>query len=386
VEGARNFADQALAMGHSVEITCLDSPHSPWLRDSSQHINAIGAGRFANFGYSRHLDLWLTQNIRRFDAVLVNGIWMYFGIAVRRAAVRANVPYFVFTHGALDPWFKHKYPLKQIKKQVYWSLFEHKVLRDAAAVLFTTDEERIVSDKAFWPYVCNAKVVGYGIGDPFISKPRLEDRSEARQRLNLALPQLGDRKFVLFLARVHEKKGVDLLFQAIAKNNPTLQEHVFLIAGPGDPAYITNLKGTAERLGLENRVIWAGALYDDLKWAAIAEAEAYVLPSHQENFGISVAEALACGVPVLITNKVNIWREIVAEGGGFVDNDDVSGVSNLLERWSSLLPEQRSAMRTHARTCFLNHFEITKTSIELFKTIEQTHAPKSSERLSECVS
>jgi hypothetical protein len=149
VEGVRNIADQALAMGHSLEITCLDPPQAPWLNDSRQHVNAIGPAVGGRFGYTPKLDAWLAKNINRFDVVIVNGIWMYFSAAARRAAIRANVPYFVFTHGALDPWFKHNYPLKQIKKQVYWSLFERKVLRDAAAVLFTTAEEQMVSEGAF---------------------------------------------------------------------------------------------------------------------------------------------------------------------------------------------------------------------------------------------
>jgi glycosyltransferase involved in cell wall biosynthesis len=386
VEGVRNIADQALAMGHSLEVTCLDSPQALWLKDIHLHLNAIGPAKYGKFGYSRHLDSWLAKNIGRFDAVIVNGIWMYFSAAVRRAAIRANVPYFVFTHGALDPWFKHTYPLKQIKKQVYWTLFEHKVLRDAAAVLFTTAEEQVVSEGAFWPYMCNAKVAGYGIGDPLISKVRTKDKAEAHQQIKGALPELGGRQYLLFLARVHEKKGIDLLLQAIARNCDKYHEPAFVIAGPGNQAYISDLKAMAGRFGLEKRLIWAGPLYGEIKWAAMMGAEAYVLPSHQENFGISVAEALACSVPVLITNKINIWREIVAEGGGLVDNDDVSGISRLLQRWSSLHAQERSSMRNHARACFLNHFEITKTSINLFKIIERTHTTKENEIFSECVS
>lgn len=385
VEGLKNIAAQAAAVGHSLEITCLDAPRSPWLSDLTANVNAIGPGKCGKFGYCTRLDSWLANNVGRFDVVVSNGIWMYFSGAVRRAAIRAGVPYFVFTHGALDPWFKH-YPLKQIKKQVYWTLIEHKVLRDAAAVLFTTIDEQMVSDGAFWPYRCNPKVVGYGISDPFISKVRTKDRSDAREQLKYALPQLGARPFLLFLARVHEKKGIELLLQAIARNSHKFQDHAFVIAGPGEQDYISGLKAMAQQLALEKRLIWAGPLYGKIKWAAMIEAEAYVLPSHQENFGISVAEALACRVPVLITDKVNIWREIVADGGGLAQNDDITGISRLLEQWSSLHPEHRESMRDRARQCFLNHFEITRTSINLFSTLEQIRAAKPNEALSECVS
>jgi glycosyltransferase involved in cell wall biosynthesis len=374
VEGLKNIAAQAKAAGHKLHITCLDAPDAPWLKNLEMHVNAIGLGKFGKFGYTRRLDFWLRENIQRFDVVVVNGIWMYFSAAVRRAAIRAKVPYFVFTHGALDPWFKRHYPTKQIKKQVYWSLFEHQVLRDADAVLFTTFEEEAVSRGAFWPYRCNSKVVGYGIGDPFISKVTTKDRHEAQGRLRSALPALGDRKFLLFLARVHEKKGIDLFLQAIARNRENYRQHALVIAGPGDHAYVSELKRMGEQLGLEKQLIWAGPLYGEAKWSALMEAEAYVLPSHQENFGISVVEALACSVPVLITDKVNIWREIVTDGAGFAEPDDVSGVSLLLEKWSHLDTKQRASMRDRARQCFLDRFDIAQTSSNLFSVLSEPSA------------
>jgi glycosyltransferase involved in cell wall biosynthesis len=373
VEGLKSIAAQAEVTGHEVEVVCLDAPNEAWLKPLELSVHAIGPAKGRNFGYSRRLDTWLASNIGRYDVVVANGIWMYFSYAVRRAALRAKVPYFVFTHGALDPWFRRKYPLKQIKKQIYWSLFEHKVLRDAAAVLFTTAEEKQLSHRAFWPYRCNSRVVGYGIGDPCSSTARSFERSEARQMLKSALPNLGDRKYLLFLARVHEKKGIDLLLQAIAMNNQKYQEHAFVIAGPGDKAYFAELKILGKQLGLDQQLIWAGPLYGEMKWAAFREAEAYILPSHQENFGISVVEAMAYSLPVLITNKVNIWREIVAERGGFADDDDVNGISRLLEQWSALHPEQRASMRERARQCFLHHFDITRTGANLFKQFAQPY-------------
>jgi glycosyltransferase involved in cell wall biosynthesis len=374
VEGVKNVAAQAAAAGHKLQVTCLDKPDAPWLKFLDVHVNAVGPTKLGMFGYSRRLDSWLAENINAFDVVVVEGIWMYFSAAVRRAARRANVPYFVFTHGALDPWFERNYPLKQVKKQVYWNLFEHKVMRDAAAVLFTTMEEEALADGAFRPYSCNPKVVGYGIRDPLLSQVRSKDPAEARRQLSSALPGLGDRKFLLYLARVHEKKGIDLLLQAFGNNRSIFQEHALLIAGPGDGDYVSELKGMASQLGLDQQVIWAGPLYGDLKWAALQEAEVYVLPSHQENFGISVAEALACSVPVLITNKVNIWREIVADGGGLAEPDDVSGICQLLETWSRLGPEQRVSMRGRARECFLKHFDIAQTCSNLLDVLAQSPA------------
>lgn len=366
VEGLRNITAKATALGHSAEITCLDAPHSSWLKTSHLKVNAVGPAKLGQFGYCRRLDAWLQENIRRFDLVTANGIWMYFSAAVRRAAMQASVPYFVFIHGALDPWFKHRYPLKHIKKQIYWNAVESRVLRDAAAVLFTTAEEEALAHRAFWPYRCNSKIVGYGIEDPFLRKSQSKESIEPGLSLRRAFPQIGDRKFLLFLARIHEKKGIDLLLQAIGRNSKDFEDYAFVITGPGNEGYISELKTMAAQFGLENQLIWTGPLYDELKWAAFQEAEAYVLPSHQENFGISITEALACSVPVLITVKVNIWREIVEDGAGFAENDDVSGICRLLERWSRSSQTQKLCMRENARRCFENHFDIANTSARLF--------------------
>ena len=389
VEGVKSIVAKAAVLGHSAEITCLDAPESAWLKTPHLRVNAIGPAKLGTYGYCRRLDSWLQENIRRFDVVTANGIWMYFSAAVRRAARRACVPYCVFTHGALDPWFKHKYPLKHIKKQIYWNAFEYRVLRDAAAVLFTTAEEQALAHGAFWPYRCNSKVVGYGIEDPFISKIGSREFDEARHLLRRTFPQIGDRKFLLFLARIHEKKGIELLLQAIARNSKNYRDHAFVIGGPGREGYISELKSMAAQLGLENQIIWTGPLYGELKWAAFREAEAYVLPSHQENFGLSVTEALACSVPVLITIKVNIWREIVEDDAGLAENDDVSGICRLLEKWSRLPPTQKLSMGENARRCFVNRFDIVNTSaclFTLFALFAERHTGHEKAAEFECVS
>lgn len=386
LEGVKNIVARAGALGHSAEITCLDEPESPWLRNINLHVNAVGPARLGKFGYCNRLDRWLGENVRRFDVVTANGIWMYFSTSVRRAARRAGVPYFVFTHGALDPWFRRRYPLKHIKKQIYWNVAEYRVLRDAAAVLFTTAEEQALSRRAFWPYRCHSKVVGYGIEDPFLSKIGSIEVTKSRHLLRGILPELGDRKFILFLARIHEKKGIDLLLQAMARNSENYEDHALVIGGPGKDAYVSELKSMAVQLGLESQVLWTGPLYGELKWAALREAEAYVLPSHQENFGISVAEAMACGVPVLITVQVNIWREIVEDGAGLAENDDVSGICRLLEKWSALPSAQKLSMRERARQCFLNRFDIANTSASLFNLFAEQRVVDQKEAALECVS
>ena len=98
----------------------------------------------------------------------------------------------------------------------------------------------------------------------------------------------------------------------------------------------------------------------------------FILPSHQENFGIAVAEALACGTPVLISNKVNIWREIEQDGAGLVDEDDEPGTTRLLQKWLGLSDEEKDAMRKSARQCFQSRFEVTRAAEALIGAIRTT--------------
>jgi glycosyltransferase involved in cell wall biosynthesis len=112
-------------------------------------------------------------------------------------------------------------------------------------------------------------------------------------------------------------------------------------------------------------------LSGELKWGAFSAADAFVLPSHQENFGIAVAEALACGTPVLISNKVNIWREIAEAGAGFADDDTVAGTTRLIQRWSRTSAEERAIMSANAGKCFKDRFDIERATDSLLQVLSE---------------
>ena len=168
-------------------------------------------------------------------------------------------------------------------------------------------------------------------------------RSEAHSWRTL--PELKGRKFILFLSRIHPKKGVDLLIQAFARHAKTFPEIDLVIAGPDQTGSKSALQKLARELGVDNRIYWPGMLSGDAKWGAFRSAEFFVLPSHQENFGIVVAEAMALSKPVLITNKVNIWREIEADGAGLVVNDDVEGIAAGLRKMCELSAAATRSLR-----------------------------------------
>jgi glycosyltransferase involved in cell wall biosynthesis len=355
IEGLRQLGAALSSDGHRVEVASLDSPSTPYLEQCPLPVYALGPTKLG-YGFSPRLIPWLRENHSRYDAVIVNGIWQFHSFAAWRVLRNSNTPYVVFTHGMLDPWFKKQYPLKHAKKWMYWPWAEYRVLRDAQAVLFTCEEERVLARQSFWLYRCNEVVVSYGTANP-IGDPQRE-----KQEFLNCFPQVRDKKLVLFMGRIHPKKGCDLLIEAFAAVMAKHPEWHLVMAGPDQLGWQNELNRRAEQLGIASRITWAGMLTGARKWGALHAAEVFVLPSHQENFGIAVSEALAAGCPVLISNKINIWREIQADGAGIIAADTPSGVRELLRSYLEMPEEKRAAMRELARQCFQGRFEIKKAA------------------------
>lgn len=363
IEGVKQLHDPMRALGVKVEVACCDSSDAPWLANSGLSvIHSLGPGK-GNYGYTSRLLPWLRENARHFDAVIVEGLWQYHGFAVRQALAGTRVPYFVFTHGMLDPWFKRNYPLKHLKKWLYWPWGEYRVLRDARAVIFTCEEERLLARQSFWLYKANETITHYGTKTP------PQDAAYLSALFLEQFPACRGKRIALFLSRIHAKKGCDLLIEAFATavaRNPLLH---LVMAGPDQTGWAAELKVQAKRLGLIGDVTWTGMIEGDLKWGAFHACEVFCLPSHTENFGIVVAEALACGKPVLISNKVNIWREIAQHRAGFIANDDLSSTIDSMENWLALSPEEYTAMSVRAGQCFQNKFHIRRAAERLVEII-----------------
>ncbi|ABW25434.1 glycosyltransferase [Acaryochloris marina] len=357
-------------LGHSVEVASLDAP-TQYVKDFPLKLHALGPS-YTSYRYSKHLVPWLKLNAHLYDCIIVRGIWQYSGFGVWRALKwleqnqKTTPPYFVFTHGMLDPWFKHAYPLKHLKKWLYWPWAEYRILRDAKAVFFTSETEKILARQSFELYQCNEIVVNYGTASP------PEDAYRQIQYYLERFPELRSKRIVLFLSRIHPKKGCDILIKAfsqIAQTDPNLH---LVIAGPDQTGWQSNLQSLAKQLGIEQNITWTGMLQGDLKWGAFRTAEVFILPSHQENFGIVVAEALACRLPVLISNKVNIWREIVADQAGFVEEDTFEGTVKLFKRWIELLSSQQDLMSINAENCFTKRFQVNRAALNLVDILENT--------------
>jgi glycosyltransferase involved in cell wall biosynthesis len=363
IESVMQSSSVLARRGHDVEIISLDAPNDQWVRECPVKVHALGPGR-GSYGYAPRFTRWIRERHAMYDAVIVQGIWQYSSFGVWRALRGTATPYFVFPHGMLDPWFKRTYPAKHLKKLLYWPWGEYRVLRDAAAVLFTSDQERRLARESFSLYRCNEVVVNYGTAAPEI------DLASARADFFKSFPQLRGKRLLLFLGRLHEKKGCELLLEAFAAvrrssgGDPSLH---LVMAGPSaDQKYLEHLK----RLVAENSAVtFTGMLTGSSKWGALTAADAFILPSHQENFGIAVVEALACRTPILISKEVNIWREIDADQAGYAEDDDLAGTTRLIERWLATPPELRAAMRENAKKCFTRHFEINRATDSLLEAL-----------------
>ena len=368
IEAVARLGAEHQRLGRHVEIVTLDDPDAPYLDGLSLPCHALGPVT-TNYGYTPRLLPWLRQHAASYDVVIVNGIWQYPSLAVWRACRRRTVPYVVFPHGMLDPWFKRRYPLKHAKKWLYWPWAEYRVLRDAAAVMFTSQDEMQLATQSFWMHRWRPRVINYGTAPP------PDDAAAQRAAFLERFPQLADVRAVLFLGRLHEKKGCELLveaFAARATSAPAGQRPWHLVfAGPNDGgAYIRSLQALVDERGLTGMVTFTGMLTGEAKWGALRAADVFALPSHQENFGVAVAEALACGVPVLLSDKVNTWREVAAAGAGLVGTDDLEGTQRTLGGWMASDEATRDRMRIAARECFARHFHINAAAEDIARTLE----------------
>ncbi len=351
------------------DVVSLDAPEAPYVKAFPAPITALGLGdgepdrrnRFQrHYGYAPKFVPWLRAHAGQYDCVIAHTLWNYAAYGAARVLPTCGVPYFVFTHGMMDPWFRQAYPLKHLAKQVSWLVNEGVLLEGARKVLFTAEDERLLAKGVFLGHEGYAEaVVGYGANAPPPEAAAGQAAFQAR------FPQWAGRPYLLFLSRIHPKKGCDLLidaFAGLAAHYPDLQ---LVMVGPDQVGLLAALQAQAQRLGMAERIHFPGPLYGLDKWNAMLGADAFVLPSHQENFGVVVAEAMASGTPVLTTRRVNIWREVEAAGGGLIESDTPEGITRLLKRWLILPPVQKAAMRERARLGYETFFRMDMASDRL---------------------
>jgi glycosyltransferase involved in cell wall biosynthesis len=375
IEYARVMAERHEAAGHICGFVTLDSPKGDFLTDFPFEVHLAGAGRcfFVSF---RSFSAKLAEIASTYDVAVVHGLWNIATIAGHRALTAAGLPWVLFTHGMLDPYFRQVNPAKHWAKQLFWTLWQGRVLSNAQAVLFTCEDEKRLARNAFFGHQnYTGKVVAFCASDQTLPEAELQI---GRRAFHQAVPALGGRDYFLFLSRIHPKKACDDLIKAFSHVAPMAPEIDLVFAGPDQTGWQIELAALAERLGIAQRVHWAGMIRGATKSVAFANAKAFTLPSHQENFGVVVAEALSLGTPVLISDKVNIWREIVNDGAGLAGPDTVEATQDVLSTFLSQPAQATEMMRAAARSCYESRFSVDAASDALLRALEEARNQKGS--------
>jgi len=265
----------------------------------------IQAPRF--WGTSWPLARALKEHLREFDLVHLHSLYLFHNLVAGRLCRKHGIPYLLRPHGTLDPYIHRRH---RGRKMVMEALFEDKNIKHAAAIHFTSEEERALAA----PYIGKTPGVVAPLGLDPGEFENLPGQGEFRRRF----PEVMGKRLILFFGRLNFKKGLDILVKAFARVARDREDLHLVLAGPADPGYGEKVRGWLADEGMLARATFTGMLVGAEKLAVLRDAAIFVLPSYSENFGIAVIEALACGLPVIISDKVNICGEVEAAGAGRV--------------------------------------------------------------------
>ncbi|WP_373518652.1 glycosyltransferase [Pricia sp.] len=369
-QGIRNSIPALLKLGIENEVVSFDDPMADYLGQDPFTIHALGKSK-TPWGYNKKLIPWLLSHFNEYDVVIVHALWLYHShaavkaILAHRKSNTTSPKVYIMPHGMLDPYFQKAASrrLKAVRNEIYWKLFENKVINRSDGILFTCKEELLLARTTFPNYRPKQEInVGYGIQPPPAFQPAMQ------QAFAEKVPSWNGEPPILFLSRIHPKKGVDMLIKAYIKVEEE-QENIpqLIIAGPGlEKDFGKEMLVLASE---SQNILFPGMLSGDAKWGAFYKSEAFILPSHQENFGIAVVEALACKTPVLISDKVNIWREIKAGGGGIVQTDTAEAIYTLFKEWLGLKEEKKQAYGQYAESVYKKYYTIEQAAKQFLEGI-----------------
>jgi glycosyltransferase involved in cell wall biosynthesis len=261
-----------------------------------------------SFKYSRPLSSWLRSNIQNFNLAHIHAVFNHSSVAAAHICQKAGVPYVVRPLGTLDPWSMTQ---KSLRKRLFWQISGRGIMDNAAAVHYTSEAEKLSTESSLG--LNHGRVIPLGV----------------ETAVSNSNGKLADDPYVLVLSRLHPKKGLDVLIDAFLSlvQTPQFAEWRLVLAGDGPVEYVSMLKAKA---GASERIRFTGWLDGEEKNAVLSGASLLVLPSHQENFGLCVMEALAHSVPVLVSPDVNLAAEIAAANAGWIAAIDKTALKGKL--------------------------------------------------------
>jgi glycosyltransferase involved in cell wall biosynthesis len=331
-----NFVAEARRLGHNSEILsttkyCRGDERSLKVRlDKLAPTTLLTELQTLPF-VSRSANAAIDAHVRRADLVHVHTLWRPLNLAARYACSRHDRPYVFMPHGMLDPY---SLAVKALKKSFYLRFFESRNMACAQRMIYTTlEEERLAALAGL--RLPPGEIVPLG------ARTSATSTGDLRLRFLLRFPHAEGKRRLLFLGRLHHKKGLDRILNSLHKVKQAIPDVLLMVVGTGEPQYEKHIRQLVGSSDLDKHVLFTGHLDGELKWASFAAAELFLLPSRQENFALTVAEAMQMGVPVVITDKVNTWPYVEEAGGGLV----------LAEREvDALLPQAIEALLTDNTT------------------------------------
>lgn len=303
--------------GHEVVVysTNLDYPRGyldvktdyPYLQDGYEIWYFKGS---QGYGFSFSLLNKLIQTMSSFDIVEIHGLYRFPQAIAAYVARLTNSPYVIRPHGSLDPFLYYQSRNYWIKR-LYERLVDFPNINSASALHFTAEDEyQLIKPLKLKPIPW---VIPLGLNVTDYSFP---NKGDFKHKLGLN----REEKIILYLGRLHFKKGIDILIESFSLLSNERNDVKLVIAGPDNDGYIKVVKEWISKAGIQDKVIFTGLIEGNDKFSAFQDADVFLLPSYSENFGITIVEAMLFESPVVISNKVNIWREIQDAGAGIVTN------------------------------------------------------------------
>ena len=347
-----NYCVEQRRAGHTVSVRTLSGlpgTTSANIRDSAIDLKAFPVEFPSKLGCSRTLRKQIRNDISP-DVYHLHGAWMLPMVYAANEARRRRRPYVLELMGAYE---SYSLRTKWLRKTIARICFQDRIIEGASALHVNSATE-------------GEQLRRLGFKGPLAVLPVGVDMMQfvrSSPRISTAPPQgeaCAGRRILLYVARVHEKKGIELLLPAWCIFSQQFKEWTLVVAGEGEPAYVERCKGLAARLGIDDSVRWLGHITSESKVALLHEADAYVLPSLSENFGNSIAEALAAGTMV-ITTKNTPWGLVEDAGCGLIASADIKSIAGALLEMGKRTRPQLKEMGALGRRLVEERFSLHAT-------------------------
>ncbi|QSJ15289.1 glycosyltransferase [Nostoc sp. UHCC 0702] len=318
------------------------------------------------YAFSWQLTVWLWHNISQYELLHIHAIFSYASTIAMLIARCQNIPYIVIPHGLLCEWSLQQ---STLRKQIYLRLIEKANLNHSQAIHLTSQLEQ--QEVAQLGFNVPSFVLPHGL-----AQPRLILNARYLLRQHLKIP--ADEPIILFLSRLHPKKGLHYLIPALGKL--TQYRFTFVVAGSGTKEYEAEIESLAVSTGIRDRTHFTGFVAGDTKNLLIQGSDLFVLTSYAENFGIAVLESLAVGVPVLVTPGVALAAFVQQHQLGYVPELDVVAIAKAIEQYLTH-PQAAQDMGDRARQIIKEQYTWDKVAIkmmEIYQSIILNHTRKTS--------